>query len=252
MTKPLNVMFVLCDQLRKDWLGCAGHPSIKTPNLDKLAARGLRCEHNIVANPICSPNRMSMLTGQHAHNHGLWTNGIHLNPLPHTIADHLHQHGVRTAHFGKIHISPTGTKEGGSWEARKRWSDRRKAGISAYEDTGPYAGFQHVELTIGHGGTPAAHYEEWFFERGGTIEMLEMERDPTHDTSGLRELPVSLHHTTFVAERTCAWLEQHKDESSPFFAHVSFSRSAPPLRSTARSRCAHRPGLGTGSHPRKG
>ena len=221
--KPTNVMFILCDQLRKDWLGCYGHPSVKTPHLDELAARGLRCEHNIVANPICMPSRMSMLTGQHAHNHGLWTNGILLDPLPSTVADHVQQHGVRTASFGKIHISPTGGDER-SWESKKRWQALKQAG-QTWKETGPYAGFEHVELSIGHGGLPGAHYEQWFFDNGGTLAMLEMTRDDTHEASGTRALPVELHHSSFVAERTNRWLRQHaedKENDAPFFAHVSF------------------------------
>ena len=225
MTKTPNVMFVMCDQLRKDWLGCYGHPSVRTPHLDALAARGLRCEHNIVANPICMPNRMSMLTGQHAHNHNLWTNGILLDPLPRTVADHLQDHGVRTASFGKIHISPTGGDEQ-SWESRQRWQGLLENG-QAWEETGPYAGFQHVELSIGHGGLPGAHYQQWFFDNGGTLEMVEMQRDPTHETSGTRGIPPHLHHSAFVADRTCAWLRaQHEqnehNQQQPFFAHVSF------------------------------
>ena len=109
-----NVLFILCDQLRKDWLGCYGHPSIHAPNLDALAESGLRCLHNIVASPICMPNRWSMLCGRHPRNHGCWTNGLLLDPLPMTIADHARSAGLRTASFGKIHATPTGA-DGRSW-----------------------------------------------------------------------------------------------------------------------------------------
>ena len=87
--------------------------------------RGLQCEHNIVANPICMPSRMSMLTGQHAHCHGLWTNGLLIDPMPATLPQHLADNDIRTSSFGKIHISPTGGSEVGSWESKP-------SGVSAW------------------------------------------------------------------------------------------------------------------------
>jgi hypothetical protein len=62
MPRPNNVIWIMCDQLRHDYLGCTGHPTLKTPNIDALAARGLRFSNAYVQSPICGPSRMSFYT----------------------------------------------------------------------------------------------------------------------------------------------------------------------------------------------
>ena len=70
-----NVLFFMCDQLRFDYLGCTGHPFIKTPNIDALAARGVRFDRAYVQSPICGPSRMSTYTGRYVRSHGAsWNN----------------------------------------------------------------------------------------------------------------------------------------------------------------------------------
>jgi arylsulfatase A-like enzyme len=170
------------------------------------------------------PNRMSMLTGQHPRNHGQWTNGLLLDPLPLTLPEHLRRQGWRTASIGKIHLTPTGADDR-SYESRKRWkalaADPNSGG--AYAHTGPYAGFEHVELTLGHGGAAFAHHDHWFRANGGTDEMLELIRDEgIPESTGVRPMPVALHSTSFVAERSEALIERLAGDDTPFFAQVSF------------------------------
>ena len=70
MTDPRpNLIFILCDQLRYDCLGYAGHPLVKTPNIDRLAASGVTFETAYCASPVCSPARASWLTGTYPHAH---------------------------------------------------------------------------------------------------------------------------------------------------------------------------------------
>ncbi len=57
-----NVLWIMCDQLRYDYLGCTGHPSIRTPNIDALAKRGVLFRRAYVQSPICGPSRMSFYT----------------------------------------------------------------------------------------------------------------------------------------------------------------------------------------------
>jgi arylsulfatase A-like enzyme len=61
MAGTRNVLFIMCDQLRFDSLGCCGHPHLLTPNIDALAARGVRFTRAYVQSPICGPSRMSGL-----------------------------------------------------------------------------------------------------------------------------------------------------------------------------------------------
>jgi choline-sulfatase/uncharacterized sulfatase len=100
--KP-NILFILADQHNAKVLGHAGHANVKTPNLDRLAAAGVRFENAIVQNPICTPSRTCFLSGQYCHNHGYYgLSGPNPNGLP-SIFSHFRQHGYRTGAAGKIH-----------------------------------------------------------------------------------------------------------------------------------------------------
>lgn len=104
MSGRRNVLWIMCDQLRFDYLGCAGHPSIKTPNIDRLAERGVRFTNVHVQSPICGPSRMSFYTGRYVHSHGSTQNGIPLRAGEPTLGDHLRAEGVRTVLVGKTHM----------------------------------------------------------------------------------------------------------------------------------------------------
>jgi len=102
MKKP-NVLFILSDQHNAKCLGHKGHPDVKTPHLDRLAAEGVRFDNAITQNPICTPSRMCFISGQYAHNHGYYgLSGPNPNGLP-TVFGHFRRHGYRTAAVGKIH-----------------------------------------------------------------------------------------------------------------------------------------------------
>ena len=102
---PKNVLFIMCDQLRFDYLGCAGHPHLKTPNIDALAARGVRFDRAYVQSPICGPSRMSTYTGRYVRSHGSTWNNVPLRVGEMTLGDHLEPLGVRTALCGKTHMT---------------------------------------------------------------------------------------------------------------------------------------------------
>ncbi|MDP5362659.1 MAG: sulfatase-like hydrolase/transferase, partial [Paracoccaceae bacterium] len=64
MNARRNILFIMCDQLRWDYLSCAGHKTLHTPNIDRLAERGVRFSNAYVQSPICGPSRMSTYTGR--------------------------------------------------------------------------------------------------------------------------------------------------------------------------------------------
>jgi len=102
MRKP-NVLFILSDQHNAKVLGHKGHPDVKTPGLDRLAAAGVRFDNAITQNPICTPSRVSWLSGQYCHNHGYYgLSGPNPGGLP-TVFAHFRRHGYRTGAIGKIH-----------------------------------------------------------------------------------------------------------------------------------------------------
>ena len=73
-----NVLFIMCDQLRWDYLSCAGHPTLETPNIDALARRGVRFTRAYVQSPVCGASRMSFYTGRYVNSHGAAWNGFPL------------------------------------------------------------------------------------------------------------------------------------------------------------------------------
>lgn len=101
-----NVLYIMCDQFRFDYLGCANHPSIKTPNIDALAARGVRFANTYCQSPICGPSRMSAYTGRYASTHGAMSNFTPLRIGEKNIGDHLKPLGVRSTLIGKTHVVP--------------------------------------------------------------------------------------------------------------------------------------------------
>jgi arylsulfatase A-like enzyme len=104
MRKPKNILFIMCDQLRHDYLGCYGHPTLKTPNIDKLAARGVRFTKAYVQSTICGPSRMCAYTGRYMRSHGSTQNGVPLRVGEPTLGDHLKEIGVRNVLVGKTHM----------------------------------------------------------------------------------------------------------------------------------------------------
>ncbi|WP_163847808.1 sulfatase-like hydrolase/transferase [Pseudooceanicola aestuarii] len=100
----MNILFIMYDQLRFDYMGCAGHPHLKTPNFDRLAARGLRFTQAHVQSPICGASRMCFYTGRYASSHGAQWNGFPLRVGERTLGDHLRDAGMSCHLIGKTHM----------------------------------------------------------------------------------------------------------------------------------------------------
>jgi len=99
-----NVLFILTDDQRADCLGCAVHPYLKTPHLDRLAAEGAHFTNMFVTTSLCSPSRASFLSGLYAHAHGVSNN---FTDYPADLASwpmRLHDQGYETAYIGKWHM----------------------------------------------------------------------------------------------------------------------------------------------------
>ena len=101
--KPSNFIVILSDEHNKRVTGCYGHPMIKTPNLDRLAARGTRFTSAYTNCPICVPARASFATGQYVHKHRCWDNAIAYKGEPPTWGHRLMAQGHRVTSIGKLH-----------------------------------------------------------------------------------------------------------------------------------------------------
>ncbi|AVO38006.1 sulfatase-like hydrolase/transferase [Pukyongiella litopenaei] len=100
----MNILYIMFDQLRFDYLGCAGHPTLKTPHLDRLAARSIRFTNAYTQSPICGAARMSAYTGRYVSSHGAHWNGFPLRVGELTLGDHLRAGGVDCWLVGKTHM----------------------------------------------------------------------------------------------------------------------------------------------------
>ncbi len=104
-TRP-NIILLMGDDHGWEETGYNGHPHVKTPVLDEMAATGLRFDRFYAAHPSCSPTRGSVLTGRHPNRYGTFAPGRSIRPQEITIARLLQRAGYATGHFGKWHLGP--------------------------------------------------------------------------------------------------------------------------------------------------
>ena len=104
MAKAKNILFIMFDQLRWDYLSCYGHPHLKTPNIDRLAAKGVRFTRSYIQSPVCGSSRMSTYTGRYPSSHGATYNAVPLKVGEMTLGDHLRPLGMNTWLVGKTHM----------------------------------------------------------------------------------------------------------------------------------------------------
>ncbi|SLN25205.1 Arylsulfatase [Pseudoruegeria aquimaris] len=158
-----NVLFIMCDQLRFDYLGCAGHPTLRTPNIDALARRGVRFTNCYVQSPICGPSRMSTYTGRYVKSHGARFNQCPLRVGEWTLGDHLNQIGARAVLCGKTHM-------------RADIAGMERLGIDPDSPKGRHiaeGGFEVWDRLDGlhpDGGKAPSHYNDYLRAQGFTAE----------------------------------------------------------------------------------
>lgn len=128
--KPLhpNILIIQPDQHRADIMGCAGDEQAITPNLDQMAAEGIRFTHAISASPVCCPFRATFQTGLYIHEHGVVHNEIQLKHEFKTLGEFFSENGYATGYIGKWHLEGFVPKEqpGGfiaPGESRQGWQE---------------------------------------------------------------------------------------------------------------------------------
>lgn len=242
MTGKPNFLLFMTDQHCADWLGCYGHPVVRTPNIDALAARGTRFTDFHVASPVCMPNRASFMTGRFPSVHGLRYNGCLLPESANTFVDVLKADGYRTASIGKSHLQPMtdlaphewGGKVGKIAEAWKTDGGQyEKESPARYEKDGkfefptPYYGFDHVDMVTGHGDRAGGHYAQWFRETHENWQDLtnpenELPHDYTCPQAYRTPIGEQSYSTSFIRDKANAYLRARESDDTPFFAFVSF------------------------------
>lgn len=129
------ILILMTDQQRADTMGCAGHPVIQTPNMDRLATEGMRFTNACTVSPVCMPARASFINGLYPHNHGMWSNYGQMPAEDETFFHHLQAVGYFTAHVGKSHYY---VHRGQHLREHEDYMHAR--GLSyVHETTGPFA-----------------------------------------------------------------------------------------------------------------
>jgi choline-sulfatase len=109
---PANLLFIMSDEHQMGAMGCAGHPIVKTPNLDRLAYEGTRFEAAYTASPICVPARAAFATGRRVHDTGYWCNAHPYDGKVRSWGHRLQETGHTVLSIGKLHYrdeaDPTG------------------------------------------------------------------------------------------------------------------------------------------------
>lgn len=106
MPERPHILFLFTDQQRADCMGCAGHPMLATPNMNRLAAEGVRFERCYTTSPLCVPARISIAMGLYPHNSNLWQNDATVPLDADTYMKRLREAGYRTCTIGKNHLYP--------------------------------------------------------------------------------------------------------------------------------------------------
>ncbi len=230
MANKPNVLWIMADQLRFDYLSCYGHPHLHTPHIDAMANRGVRFSNAYVQSPVCGPSRMSAYTGRYVRSHGSTWNGMPLRVGEPTLGDHLREAGARAVLVGKTHM--VADKEGMAWlgidpqsiigvrmaecgfEAFERDdglhpdSDRQR--WSAYDDylvsngfvsDNPWGDFANSGL-----GTNAELLSAW---------LLKNSRLPAN-------IPEEHSETAYMTNRAIEFMGQAKQDDRPWVCHLSY------------------------------
>ena len=248
-----NFILFITDQHRADYLGCYGHPVLRTPHIDGIAANGIAMDRFHVASPVCMPNRASLMTGRMPSVHGARLNGIPLSRKSVTFVDLLAAAGYRTALVGKSHLqnftgaAPLFNPPGAGVEQSRppqnlsRAVDHELDGRDYDEENPtdwergkrrvdlPFYGFQHVDLVTGHGDQCGADYLHWLRERHPEADRLRSATAASpHDYSCPQAVrtavPAELYPTSYIRERAVSFLRKgvSAGEKQPFFLMVSF------------------------------
>jgi len=214
--KKTNILLITSDQQRWDTIGAA-NGKIKTPNLDRLAREGILFSRSYTVNPVCTPTRCTLLTGQYPSRHGCNTIGTNLPEDYPTIPELFNSEGYRTGLFGKAHFQSC--LDPGSFEAAPRIFDD-----SCFAEwDGPYYGFQKARLVIGHteeNHSRGMHYGQWLKENG--VDTDRYFGHAPYENYGVWDLPEEYHPSRWVADETIRALDETDKEDDNFFYWSSF------------------------------
>jgi len=230
----VNILFVMYDQLRFDYLSCAGHPHLHTPNFDRVAAMGVRFDRAYCQSPVCGASRMSFYTGRYVHSHGASYNNYPLKVGEMTLGDHLRPLGMETVLIGKTHMSVDAagmdrlgiSREGvigarlaecgfdvwirddGLWaEGPGGFYDSRRSPYNEYLRARGYGGENPWHDHANSGVDPAGDIASGFLMKNAVLPAHVKEEDS---------------ETPWLTSRAIDFIEDRRGSGRPWLAHLSY------------------------------
>lgn len=196
-----NILFMMVDQMRADYMGCAGNPWIQTPGLDRLAAEGTRFSQCVTPVPVCMAARHSFMTGLRCATHSRFANNVpNPDPLHYTLMQLLGFVGYRTQAIGKMHFRPV----------------RRHHGFHRMELMEEIPDYQQDD-----------EYLMYLKAKGyGHKREVHGVRNLLYHLPQVSVIPEEHHGSTWVADRTIDFLRYNRDK--PFFCWSSWIAPHPP------------------------
>ncbi len=212
-----NILFLLSDQQRADCLGVL-NPSIQTPNLDRIASMGTVFTRAYPTTPVCLPCRTSLLSGRYPSSTGTPHNHCALDPsISPMVAQRFRDGGYDTHMIGKSHVHSC--HEAGSPESSPHIHDR-----DYYRSwKGPWYGFEHANLNIGHSTEKHAcgmHYGVWLEDKG--IDTTKYFGHTDYEEYGVWDIPEEVHNSAWVAESTIEAIRHAREAAKPFYISANF------------------------------
>ena len=234
-TKP-NVVFIFPDQQRGDVVGFAGNPIVKTPYLDRLAAESVSFSRCITNSPVCMPARMSIMSGKHPCEHGIWANNVDGDPNQPNHVRNIRDAGYRTAQVGKVHLH---VRKPGDGHSRDH---AHKMHAWGFNDT-------HELRDIMAYAVADCYYTDYLREKG-TLDAFRnyMQLIVRGENQGTllpwetppSALPDEQSLDMYTATKAVQWIEDY-DDDRPFYLQVMFPGPHNPFDSSAAERALYDP-----------
>ena len=195
-----HLLILMTDQQRADCMSCAGHPQLRTPNLDRLAREGMRFTQATTASPICMPARASFVSGLYPHNHGMWANQGELPAADETFFQILQRAGYCTAQVGKAHFYEYKSGE----HLRSREPYVRARGLEyVHETTGPNSARRTFSYMT----------DDWKVKGLFQSFLEDFRARAQSETGGVwrSSLPVEDHLDSYVGRKAVEFVETYRD-----------------------------------------
>ncbi len=236
MKRKPNIVFIFPDQQRGDVLGFTGNRTVKTPHLDRLAADSVTFTHCITNAPICMPARMSIMSGLHPCEHGLWSNNVDGDSAMPNHVRNIRAAGYRTAQVGKVHLHVRKPGDGHSRDHAYKlhaWGfddTHELRDIMAYAVADCY----YTDFLRKQGNLDAFRQYMKLVVRGENQRtMLPWETPPS-------ALPDEQSLDMYTAAKAVEWIGNYQG-TQPFYLQVMFPGPHNPFDSTAADRALYNP-----------